>query len=86
MDTKLKFNLLGDPTLNPVLVESLEGVYEAPNTHQLIHRFYYDAGTDKVADAYVGKTDRQVQELNHAAAIALAEELGTQLPPPLPAV
>jgi hypothetical protein len=85
MATKLKFNLLGDPILNPMLVESLEGVYEAPNTYQLPHRFYYDAETDKVKDKYAGKTDREVQEIEHKAAIDLAVELGTTPPPPLPA-
>lgn len=82
---KLKFNVLGDLVNNPVLVVADDGAYEAPNSNQLQHRFYYDTATDSVKDRYAGKTDRQVQEIEHAAAIALAEELGLPAPPPLPA-
>ena len=83
MATKLKFNIIGAKE-NPVLVQDENGQYAAPNTNQLPHRFFYDAETDSIKDNYAGKTDRQVQELEHAAAVALAQELGTTPPPPLP--
>jgi len=85
MATKLKFHVIGDLATNPVLVVASDGVYEAPNSNQLVHRFYYDAETDKIKDKHAGKTDRQVQEIEHATAVALAEELGLPIPPPLPA-
>jgi hypothetical protein len=47
------------------------------------HRYYYDAATDSIKDKYDGKTDKEVQEIEHAAAVALANELGTTPPPPL---
>lgn len=84
MATKLKFSVQGDLANNPTLIEDPNGTYEAPNSYQLPHRFYYDAETDKIKDRYAGKTDRQVQEIEHEAAIALATEQGLPPPPPLP--
>lgn len=85
MATKLRFEVQGDLVNNPALIVNPEGPYEAPNTYQLLHRYYYDHATDSIKDRHPGKTDRQVQELEHEAAIALALELGTTPPPPLPA-
>lgn len=84
MATKLKFNVQGDLSNNPILVKDPNGTYEAPNSYQLPHRYYYDVATDSVKDKYSGKTDRQVQEIDHAAAVALATELGLTPPPALP--
>jgi hypothetical protein len=86
MATKLKFDVQGDLVSNPILIKSPDGAYEAPNSYQLPHRYYYDADTDAIKDKYPGKTDRQVQEIEHEAAIALAVELGMPSPPPLPSV
>lgn len=85
MATKLKFNIHGDLVTNPILIQDPDGTHEAPNSYQLPHRYYYDAATDSIKDRYAGKTDRQVQEIEHAAAIASAEELGLTPPPPLSA-
>jgi hypothetical protein len=85
MATKLKFHVQGDLVNNPVLIQAEDGAYEAPNSYQLPHRYYYDAETASIKDKYAGKTDRQVQEIEHAAAIALATEQGLPPPPPLPA-
>jgi hypothetical protein len=85
MATKLKFKVAGDLGANSVLIEDPEGEYVAPNTNKLAHRFYFDAESNTVKDKYAGKTDRQVQEIEHEAAIALATELGLPPPPPLPA-
>lgn len=85
MATKLKFNVQGDLVNNPILVEDPNGTYEAPNSYQLPHRYYYDSATDSIKDRYAGKTDRQVQEIEHAEAVALAAERGLPPPPPLPA-
>ena len=84
MATKLKFNVQGDLVTNPILIQDPDGTHEAPNSYQLPHRYYYDAEADSIKDKYPGKTDRQVQEIEHEAAIALAEELGLTPPPPLP--
>ena len=84
MATKLKFNIIGDLVNNPILIQDPDGTHEAPNSYQLPHRYYYDSETDAVKDRYAGKTDRQVQEIEHAAAIALATELNLTPPPPLP--
>lgn len=84
MATKLRFNLLGDPINAPVLYVAEDGLYEAPNSYQLPHRFYYDPVVDKVKDKYAGKTDSQVQEIDHDAAVAKAIEEGMTPPPPLP--
>lgn len=85
MATKLKFILQGDLANNPDLIENPDGTLEAPNDNQLPHRFYFDAASGTVKDRYPGKTDREVQEIEHEAAIALAAERGMPPPPPLPA-
>jgi hypothetical protein len=79
MATKLKFSVVDINT--GVITCTPEGVLEAPNDYQLPHRFFYEDGV--VKDKYGNKTDREVQEIDHEAAIALAAELGTTPPPPL---
>lgn len=84
MASKLKFLVMGGDTPNPFLLVDDAGPYEAPSDGQLPHRFAYDAQTNSIVDLHPGLTDRQVQELEHAAATALAAELGYPAPPPLP--
>lgn len=80
---KLKFTLLGDPLLNPVLIEDANGAYTAPSAGVIPHRFYYDAETDSIKDLWAGKTDRQGQKEEHEQAIKAAVDAGLTPPPPL---
>lgn len=73
MPTKISFLATGNAVINE------NGEYEVAIDTKLGHRFSLVDGA--VVDKYNGVSDDEVKQIDHAAAVALAQEKGEPVPP-----
>lgn len=73
MGIKISFLETGTAIIHP------DGEYEVNIDSKLGHRFSLVDGV--VVDKYNGVSDEEVKQIDHAAAVALAQEKGEPAPP-----
>lgn len=73
MPTKMSFLETGNAVIHDA------GEYEVAIDSKLGHRFSLVNGA--VVDKYNGVSDDEVKQIDHAAAVALAQEKGEPIPP-----